>query len=208
MAFAFLLCVVQHYAAGSDMVTARDRIWGVLIGNVVSYLFFTRLWPVSVSRRIGEKVVAALRHLRAVSGASSRQEGLVAESLVQMELGGIEDDLAIARLEPRSVRPEASWIERQQRASEAAGALCEILGIGTGTETRAGAAVGERLGQLADAVEGRVHTEDHAPPVAARDAGAPAWEPFRGTVEEGLRRLEGTLETRREDAADAVLAGT
>ena len=53
MAFAFLLCVLQHYATGSDMVTDRDRIWVVLIGNAVAFIFFTRLWPVSVGRRIG-----------------------------------------------------------------------------------------------------------------------------------------------------------
>jgi multidrug resistance protein MdtO len=208
MAFAFLLCVVQHYAAGSDMVTARDRIWGVLIGNAVSYVFFTRLWPVSVRGRIRERVVAALRHLRALSVATSRSEGLAAAGLVQADLAGIEEALVIAHLEPRSVRADAAWLERQERAKDEIGALSEVLVIGAGTDARAGVAVGERLGELADAVEGRPRTEGQRAPVAGRDAVLPAWEPFRSAVERGLGRLEGTLETQGEDAADALLART
>jgi multidrug resistance protein MdtO len=212
MALAFLLCVLQHYAPGADMVTARDRIFGVLIGNAVSFVFFTRLWPVSVRRRIGEKFAAALRHLRALSGAASRQEGLVAAGLVQADLAGIDDDLGLARLEPRSVRPDAAWIERRERARDEIGALCEMMVIGAGTGARADAAVGARLDALAEAAESRSRVRENG---AARGAGEgatlPAWEPFRSAVDGSLRRLEDTLALdvrEEEDATDALLAGT
>jgi multidrug resistance protein MdtO len=211
MAFAFLLCVLQHNAPGADMVTARDRIFGVLIGNAVSYLFFTRLWPVSVRRRIDEKVVAALRELRALSGAASRREGLVAAGLVQAGLAGIDDDLGLARIEPRSVRPDTAWIERRERVRDEIGAMCEMMVIGAGTKTRAGAAVGARLDALADAVQGHSRTRETAARGAGEGTGLPAWEPFRSAVEGSLGRLEDTLalDLRGEgDTSDALLAGT
>ena len=210
MAFAFLLCVLQHYDAGSNMVTARDRIWGILIGNAVAYVFLTRLWPVSVSGRIRDRVVDALRNLRTVSAATRRQEGLVAEGLVQADLASIDDALALARLEPSPVRADTRWIERHERASHEIGALCEVLGFGTGTNAAAGAVVGERLGEIADAMGGGSRTRDDAVQVAARGPGPPAWEPFRSAVDAGLRRLEATLtlDLRGEDAPDAALAGT
>jgi multidrug resistance protein MdtO len=206
MAFAFLLCVLQHNAPGFDMVTARDRVFGVLIGNAVSFIFFSRLWPLSVGRRIGEKTVAALRHLRALSGATTRQEGLAAAGVVEADLAGIDEDLALARLEPRLVRPDSAWIERQEGATEAIGALCGVLVIGAGSEASAGASVGERLGALADALEGRPRAGEPATQVATPGAGPIRWEPFRSAVEGALDRLEGALLTKEEDGVDAILA--
>ncbi len=52
MAFAFFLCVVQGSGPSFDLVVARDRVIGILLGNIVVYLLFTHLWPVSVSKRI------------------------------------------------------------------------------------------------------------------------------------------------------------
>jgi multidrug resistance protein MdtO len=210
MAFAFLLCVLQHHAPGFDMVTVRDRVLGILIGNAVAFVFFSRLWPLSVGGRIRDRTIAALRHLRALSGAATPAEGLTAAGLVQADLASIDEDLVLARLEPRSVRPDAAWIERHERAGDAIGTLCGALVIGTGRDSRAGASVGARLGALADAMEGRAGAEEpgaRVPIAIPGAAGRPAWEPFRSDVEAGLGRLEDTLITRGEDVADAVPAG-
>jgi hypothetical protein len=40
-AFAFFLCVVQGSAPSFDFVTARDRIIGILIGNLAVYVLLT-----------------------------------------------------------------------------------------------------------------------------------------------------------------------
>ncbi len=123
-------------------------------------------------------------------------------------LARIDQDLVLARLEPRSVRPDAAWIERLERAGAEIGALCSALVLGPGSDARAGAALGARLGALADSLEGRPGPA--APAVAdSPGAGRPAWEPFQNAVEEGLGRLEATLATREpsgEGAADAVPA--
>ena len=52
LAFAFFLCVVQGPAPAFDMVVARDRVIGILIGNLAMFAVSTFLWPVSLRPRI------------------------------------------------------------------------------------------------------------------------------------------------------------
>ena len=56
IAFAFFLCVLQGSSPAFDMATARDRVIGILIGNLVCYLMFALVWPVSLARRIDPAV--------------------------------------------------------------------------------------------------------------------------------------------------------
>jgi multidrug resistance protein MdtO len=205
-AFAFLVCVIQGYRPGTDMTTARDRIIGILIGNAVAYLFSTRLWPVSVGQRIGEAVVAALRHLRDLAAASSRHEGGAAAARVHAGLAGIENDLLLAKLEPIELRPAPEWIANHERAAEEIADLAEILVLGTGAETREDTAVRRRLDELADAVSGTA--AEHAvgePAIAKAAASPPGWAPFRETVEEDLRRLADELEVEGSGVPHGLL---
>ncbi len=64
IAFAFFLCIIQDAKPEFDLVTARDRIIGILLGNVVVYLIFTNLWPVSVKARIDEAAASLLQAAR------------------------------------------------------------------------------------------------------------------------------------------------
>lgn len=63
VALAFLLTVLQGFGPTFDMGTARDRIVGVLLGNCVLYLVFTRLWPISAVRRTWESIQQSMSHL-------------------------------------------------------------------------------------------------------------------------------------------------
>ena len=47
MAFAFFLGVLQGYAPATDLTVLRDRVVGIIIGNIWLSVFFTSLWPVS-----------------------------------------------------------------------------------------------------------------------------------------------------------------
>ena len=46
---AFYLVVLQGYGPTIDMYTARDRTIGILFGNIVIFVIFTTIWPVSVA---------------------------------------------------------------------------------------------------------------------------------------------------------------
>jgi hypothetical protein len=118
--------VIQGPAPAFDLTIARDRIIGILIGNPVVYLVFTRLWPVSVA----ERVDAAIAGLRAKLSAlrTETPEGrpaLVAET--QVALGAIERDLEMAQYEPSSVRPGDRWLRSRRRAVRKVGALVPLL---------------------------------------------------------------------------------
>ncbi len=49
IALAFYLAVLQDYGPTLDMETARDRIIGILIGNLVVFVIFTTIWPVNAA---------------------------------------------------------------------------------------------------------------------------------------------------------------
>jgi multidrug resistance protein MdtO len=72
MAFAFFLCVTQGPSPAFDLTVARDRIIGIMLGNVVAYLIFANIWPVTVIRRIDPGLVSLLRSLVDLTNATSR----------------------------------------------------------------------------------------------------------------------------------------
>lgn len=62
-AFAFCLSTLQGYGPTLDMQTARDRVIGVLLGNVVVALVSTTLWPVSVATVARKNLADAVKTL-------------------------------------------------------------------------------------------------------------------------------------------------
>lgn len=48
IAIAFYLTVLQGYSRTSHMVVGRDRVIGILLGNVLMTVVFTTLWPVRI----------------------------------------------------------------------------------------------------------------------------------------------------------------
>ena len=116
IAFAFLLCVLQGPSPAFDLTIARDRIIGILLGNVVVYLMFTRVWPVSIADQVDTALTALLRlwetATRAVSTVQRRT--LAAQALAQH--GALAANVALMRYEPNWVRPEPEWIARRSRA--------------------------------------------------------------------------------------------
>jgi multidrug resistance protein MdtO len=57
LGFAFFLGVLHDYGPTMELTTARDRIVGILIGNVLMTIVFSTMWPVSALDR-ARKVVA------------------------------------------------------------------------------------------------------------------------------------------------------
>ena len=63
IAFAFFLGILQGYAPATDLTVLRDRIAGILLGNVVMTIVFSTLWPQSAATRVRAAVGQVLHTL-------------------------------------------------------------------------------------------------------------------------------------------------
>jgi len=147
IAFAFFLCVVQGPAPAFDLKIARDRVIGILLGNLVSYFVHTQIWPVSVTRRIDPAIAALLRRLSAMAGSVDSAARRALASGAQAALGAVEADLHLARYEPRQLHPSSRFLlSRDDAAVELAGLEAPLL-------LEADMTAATRLAHLADALE-------------------------------------------------------
>jgi multidrug resistance protein MdtO len=130
IAFAFFLCVIQGAGPSFDMVTARDRVIGILVGNFVVYFLFTHLWPVSVCRRIDPAMRSLLKRLDAMVETTDSRERRVLASEIQAGMAAVETDIELARYEPLPMRRDASWAQARRAAVNEIGELGELLLLG------------------------------------------------------------------------------
>jgi multidrug resistance protein MdtO len=61
IAFAFFLGILQGYAPATDLTVLRDRIAGILLGNIVITVVFSSLWPQSARSAVRAALAEALR---------------------------------------------------------------------------------------------------------------------------------------------------
>jgi multidrug resistance protein MdtO len=185
LAFAFFLSVIQGSAPAFDMTIARDRVIGILFGNLVVYLLFTNVWPVSVARRIDPAIGALLRQLgeMAAAGSAARSRLLAAAQAQRVAIGG---DLEIARYEPAAFRPPAAWLAGRRHAVEEIAALEGPLMLGAARDPDQSRAAAARLYAVADRLGGAApQTDDVRRPRAS--------EPVAALVERHVDDLERAL---------------
>ena len=65
---AFYLVVLHGTGPTIDMDPAKDRVIGVLLGNIVIFVIFTTIWPVSVAGVVRANVAKALEQLATLGG--------------------------------------------------------------------------------------------------------------------------------------------
>src|SRR5712671_808936 len=88
IAFAFFLGLLQTYSPATDLTVLRDRVAGILLGNVVMTLVFSGLWPESAITRLRGALADALRGIAALlkspqNAATNRQHTV--EALVRAD---------------------------------------------------------------------------------------------------------------------------
>jgi multidrug resistance protein MdtO len=71
---AFYLVVLHGTGPTIDMDTARDRVIGILLGNIMIFVVFTTIWPVSVADVVRTNVAKALGQLAALVGLAGGDE--------------------------------------------------------------------------------------------------------------------------------------
>jgi multidrug resistance protein MdtO len=77
---AFYLVVLHGTGPTVDMYTARDRVIGILLGNVVIFVIFTTIWPVSVASVVRTNVAKALGQLAALGTLGGGGAGSISQS--------------------------------------------------------------------------------------------------------------------------------
>jgi multidrug resistance protein MdtO len=66
IALAFFMGMLQTYSPANDLTVLRDRIVGILLGNVAMTLVFSSLWPESAITRLRGALAEALRAIAAL----------------------------------------------------------------------------------------------------------------------------------------------
>jgi multidrug resistance protein MdtO len=77
---AFYLVVLQGFGPTLDMEPAKDRVIGILLGNIVIFVIFTTIWPVSVTDVVRTNVAQALEQLAKLTGLGARAEGEIPQA--------------------------------------------------------------------------------------------------------------------------------
>ncbi|NIF87084.1 FUSC family protein [Burkholderia sp. Cy-637] len=153
VAFAFFLCVIQGAGPGFDLTLARDRTIGILIGNLVVYLVFTRIWPVSIGKQIDVALAALLGQWRRLATVAQPAERRVLAAEAFARHGAIAQELGLIHYEPSWVRPAAGWLSSRRRALAELGALEAPLFLLAEREP-GDAAIGARLARVTELNDG------------------------------------------------------
>jgi len=155
IAFAFFLCVVQGSAPAFDLTVARDRMIGVVFGNLVVSVIFTHVWPVTVAGRIDPAIQALLDLLAEfVSASSGLGRRRVAEETLR-DLGAVERDLDLTAYEPPSICPAPSWVDQRRRILTAVGSLVGPLLLGADRAPALANVLQRRVRRLAEEFSSR-----------------------------------------------------
>jgi multidrug resistance protein MdtO len=155
IAFAFFLCAMQGAAPAFDMTVARDRVIGILFGNLVVFLVFTNIWPVTVTGRIDAAIASLLRKLSVMATATTRSRRCALASDASAALGTVEQDLSLAGYEPSSVRPANDWLAARWRTADEIAAMMGPLLLRANQSFCLGSEITRRLDVLATRFDGR-----------------------------------------------------
>lgn len=152
---AFLLTVIQGFGPGTSLESGWDRIVGILLGNVVVYLLFTRLWPMPVEQAARTALADALGALARIAALAPEQRpGAIADAARAVHAAGKAAELLdLLPYEPQGLRPAAAtqarllalvaaipqqagalYLSREPLAGTAARLEALAADIGAGTE--------------------------------------------------------------------------
>ena len=179
---AFLLTVLDGFAPSSSMDSGRDRIVGILLGNVVVYLFFTSIWPKSAVVEIRERlarVFAALSRLAKLA-PDARIAALADAEIIETETAKAREQLALLPFEPASERPSAARIAELRDLIAETRAFLPMLLFATAPTND----VPRRLDRVAERIGGR------SAAAMSSDQPAEATDDETGDIAARLRRIE------------------
>jgi multidrug resistance protein MdtO len=115
IALAFFMGLLQTYSPATDLTVLRDRVVGILLGNVVMTLVFSGLWPESAITRLRGALADALRGIAALlrspqNAATNRQHTV--EALARADNFETLSRFEIEMLPRQTHLPDLHGIER------------------------------------------------------------------------------------------------
>jgi multidrug resistance protein MdtO len=173
VAFAFFLGILQGYAPATDLTVLRDRIAGILLGNIVITIVFSSFWPQSASSGVRAALAEALRAI----GEVIRRPRSAEEARMRTVQALVRADhmrtlsLFELRMLPNHVResvtvPSVATIERL------AGAAFMVSTDAISREAELGST--DRLAEWTDSAAENVSRGRPVPPSPAPTASSPA----------------------------------
>jgi multidrug resistance protein MdtO len=180
IALAFLLTVLQGFGPSISLDTAQGRIFGILLGNLVVYLIFTRVWPAPVEgevRAMFARALAGLARMARLAPASPANDVGNAATVASLA-GRCDEALRLLPFEPAGLRPTPARQAALRGAVDEVEALNRAIWLSRDAD----------LGPTADALE-------HLAQRFRGPAGAPALQPDSAATGEATRSAGHTLIT-------------
>lgn len=185
---AFLLTVLQGFGPSTDMGVALDRVLGILLGNLVVYLIFSRLWPVAITDAVHVHISRALKGLTNLAALSpdARPAALREATTVEAEITKAQEELALIPFEPVQFRPSRKECARLQAILAEMGKLCPVLFL----PTEKSASDVEQLRQLSAGSDAMTLSDEQG-----QNSGSLRQElsPINLIIQQRIKRLEELL---------------
>lgn len=185
---AFLLTVLQGFGPSTDMGVALDRVLGILLGNLVVYLIFTRLWPVAIADAVRIHIRDALKGLTNLAALSpdARPAALREATAIEAEVTQAQEELALVPFEPAQLRPSREECARLQAILAEMGKLCPALFL----PTEKSASDVEQLRRLSASGDAMALTDAQGQNSESLRQGL---SPINLTIQQRIKRLEELL---------------
>ncbi len=154
IAFAFYVCVIQGFEPAWHFYTIRDRLIGILLGNVVITLVFHYIWPVPASGAMWRSLGSALRAMARLATDFAVAQQLADQAAFEPGDPTGEGLAARERLQRAAADAQSVFLTQlaiARQPPEVVPALPGALGAGV---RRFDAAVADSLEAIAEAAQG------------------------------------------------------
>lgn len=205
ISLCFCLATLHGFGPEVDLTVARDRLIGVLLGNLAIAVTFTALWPVSAEAEVRRQFAQALGQVAGLlKGPLGGPEIARAANRFHAALGAASDRLELLAFEPRRIRPDAERRAdalRLERIGESLYLVAAELAALAGETARGGTATRGRdsrrelaCARAIEAFAARI-TQADAPPAAPLVPPPRAQEQWAASGEWGplYRRMDALL---------------
>jgi multidrug resistance protein MdtO len=190
IAFAFFLGVLQGYAPATDLTVLRDRVAGILLGNIVITIVFSSFWPQSAWSGVRAAIAEALRAIAEVINRPRNAEDARQRTVRALVRADHLRTLTLfeLRMLPSHVRqshnvPSVATIERLAGAAF----VVSTDAISCHTEPESTASLAEWAASAADNVSGARPLPPN--PVPAVGSRASALQPDARTAQHAIEQL-------------------